>query len=267
MEGRDLSLQRSDGKRQAHTASVSRSFVLAPIFASAGTVPAIGCRCHSKSIRSCRLSSRTHRTRRSRSRSRMHRSGSGCCRGRQRRSSSLLVVAGIIGSGLCAQGRLLLEAILEIKRKINVSPSTVIKNIPKPVTRFGNTGANDPLENRTGFPFNTLIPSLKYPSEPYTQQTKRTFLIGQLINLKTITRKITHEIIRALLENGVVMKFFCIDSILLTIGTALPHCGEATVANSMRWLANNLVKQIRIRPTIAQMRSRKILHRSDQKIC
>jgi hypothetical protein len=44
MEGRDLSLQRSDGKRQAYTASVSRSFVLVPIFASAGTVPAVGCR-------------------------------------------------------------------------------------------------------------------------------------------------------------------------------------------------------------------------------
>ena len=43
MEGRDLSLRRSDGKRQAHTASVSRSFVLASIFASVGIVPAIGC--------------------------------------------------------------------------------------------------------------------------------------------------------------------------------------------------------------------------------
>ena len=42
MEGRDLSLQRSDGKRQAHTASVSRSSVLVPIVASVGIVPAIG---------------------------------------------------------------------------------------------------------------------------------------------------------------------------------------------------------------------------------
>jgi hypothetical protein len=54
MEGRDLSLRRSEGKMQAHTASASRSFVWRLFFDSDGIVPAIGCRFQTQEDPGCR---------------------------------------------------------------------------------------------------------------------------------------------------------------------------------------------------------------------